>query len=107
MSHKAQQRLSEDMRVFLEHLLAQAGIHPVVDEIHSEMLAQLAERLEAKLTWTAIGRLPAEKVAEFQKLLRQDSSEAVLREYLEINVPNIEQIYAQTLEDFRQIYLGR
>ena len=103
--NKAQFPLSKEAKNFLLNLLEEAGIDPVSEEMRDEILADLAKRLDAQLTLAAIAALPEDKVEEFEDLVGQEKSVLEIPDYLERNIPNIAEVYAKALVEFKRSYL--
>lgn len=96
--------ISKEAREFLLNLLEEAGMDIVPASLREKMLADLAKRLDAKLTLAALAALPSEKIAEFEDMLSDSKSVLEIADYLNENVPNIAQVYAQALVEFKRSY---
>lgn len=97
--------ISKDARSFLEELLEVAGMSIVPPEVREKMLVDLAKRLDAKLTLAAISALPDCEIGTFEELLSRNAPVSKLTKFLGENVPNIADVYAQALVDFKKNYL--
>lgn len=98
--------ISGEAKNFLLNLLEEAGIDVVPTSVRERMLADLAKRLDAKLTLAALAVLPEEKVAEFEDMLSGNQSVLEISGYLEENIPNIAEVYAKALVEFKRSYLS-
>lgn len=71
------------------------------------MLADLAKRLDARLTLAALESLSEEKIGEFEDMVSTTKSVLEITDYLSENVPNVAEVYAKALIEFRNSYLNR
>ncbi len=74
----------------------------VVDQIKSDLLSQLEDRINAVI----ISNLSAEKLEEFNTLLDADTSDADMQEFFHKAIPELSQLIATELLVFKQSYLG-
>lgn len=91
---------------FVTTLLMEKGIThtdpAVLEEYRADLLARVGERLNAEM----VAMLPSDKVAELNDLLDGDVEPETLREFFISNVENYQDVFAQTLADFRTSYLS-
>lgn len=76
-------------------------------ESRRKILDDLAIRLDTKLTLAALEALPADKFVELKRLLSRKKSPAQISDFLNKNVPNVGEVYALALSDFKKLYLGK
>jgi len=74
-------------------------------QVREKMLSDLAKRLDAKLTLAALSVLPEGKIQEFEDLVSQNKSTVEIPDFFFENIPNVAQVYAQALVEFRKSYL--
>jgi hypothetical protein len=98
--------ISAEAKKFLINLLEEAGMDVVSKELRDKMLADLAKRLDARLTLAAISALPEEKVDKFEDMLSENKSVLEIVDFLSDNVPNIAEVYAKALVEFKRSYLS-
>ena len=98
--------IPEDIRIFLDHLLEDAGFTHVSEAVGEQMREDLYARLDNKLIAAAFENMPAEHVDAFSVLVDKKASGGELNAFLSENVPHAKEIFANALIDFRNSYLG-
>ncbi len=98
--------ISPQVRTFLDGLLDDAGIRPLDDLHHEEMVKELFARLDQYITAVILDALPPEYMEEFVAMSEQGKPMKEINAFVEAHVPNAQDVLTKALADFRQEYLG-
>ena len=99
--------ISKEAQNFLLNLLEEAGIDPFPKDLKNMVLADLAKRLDTRLTLAALEALPEDKITEFEDMISTNKSVLEVSDYLNENIPNVAQVYAKALVEFKRNYLEK
>src|SRR5436190_2207104 len=94
-----------DLEVYVERLVSEKGMEGLDPEILKEVKADLMDRLENRLNATIIANMPAEKLGEFEKILDTDDAKK-MQEFTAAQIPDLEQVLALEMLNFRESYLN-
>lgn len=100
MSHSTPTAFS----VFLEKLVLEAH-GPVPDKLREQMLGDLYGRLITHLHTSYLQALPDTLAPEYDVLMKKNPSEEEIETFFSNHVPDIAEISAEALLEFRDIYL--
>jgi hypothetical protein len=92
------------LETFVDQLVVEKGLTNLDPEILAEAKRDLVNRAENRLNAAILEHIPPEKISEFETLLDGDDSNAV-QSFVKASIPNLEQLVAETLMRFRQIYI--
>ena len=94
--------ISPEIRSFLEKLLMDKKIN-AQGELREQMISDLYDRLEVRFNQLIIEHL---SVAELDTLaeVSEQGTEAV-QSFLRKNIKNIDKLFAEAMEEFKQVYL--
>ena len=92
---------------FLNLLLDEGGMGTVSPEVRIQMLSDLRLRLNEKIFAAILSRLDDEKVTEFRELVEKKSSGEEVEKFIDNNVPDAQDFFAQVFMNFRNDYLGK
>ncbi|RJQ27443.1 hypothetical protein C4577_01275 [Candidatus Parcubacteria bacterium] len=95
-----------DIKLFLESLIEDAGLMNNTDLMKETVLQELYERFDKYMLSKIVESLPQEKLEEFTKMAEENKNMEELNSYLKANIPDAEAIFAQSMLDFRSLYLG-
>jgi len=93
-----------NLESFVGQLIQEKGLDDLDDEVLVQLKGDLLARVEDKVNATIIAALPSDKIEEAQKIIEKNDGEKA-REYFVKNIPNLDEIIAGELIDFRQLYL--
>lgn len=93
------------MRQFIDQLLAEQGFAREPTEVMDELRADLEKRIDQHLDMAVASRIPEDKAGEFSSVLEK-GSEKEIKDFISRVIPDLEAVMTETLEDFRNIYLG-
>ena len=91
---------------FLQQLLVEAGMDSVSAEVKAQMLTDLRARLQDRLFGTIVMNLTDGKLTEFRELAEKEGAQEELEKFVDANVPNAAEVFAQAMMTFRKDYLG-
>lgn len=91
---------------FLQKLLEEAGMDTVSSEVKEQMLKDLRLRLNDRLFGAVIANLTDEKLTEFRQITEKKVPEEELQKFIDANISNAQEVFAQAMADFRKDYLG-
>jgi hypothetical protein len=100
-----QDNAAMSLESFIDRLLEEKGLQNMEPAVLAEMKADLLERVADRLNAEMIAAMPQEKISELNELMDGGNPEEV-RAFLTSNVPNFDNVLAQTLLNFRTTYLG-
>ena len=91
---------------FLQQLLTEAGMDTVSPEVKAQMLTDLRARLQDRLFGTIVMNLTDGKLTEFREMIENSGAQEDLEKFVDANVPNAAEVFAQAMVTFRKDYLG-
>lgn len=91
---------------FLNLLLDEGGMDTASPEVRAQMFNDLRARLDEKIFVSILARLDDEKVSEFKKLSENQAAGEELEKFIEKNVPDAQDYFAEIFMKFRKDYLG-
>jgi hypothetical protein len=98
--------MTPEIHEYLKQLLIDAGQTDLGPELEETMIQDLSTRLEDRLTLAAIEKLPQEKQDELTSMAENKENSKQVMEFLKKHIPDYDQVFAQALVDFREVYLG-
>lgn len=93
----------EQLRIFLAQLLTDAGID-AAPELKESMIDDLEDRLSTHLTQSLVEKIEPQDFDEFVKISETDP--AAGQEFLASKINNLDEVYRQSLLEFRQAFLN-
>ena len=96
---------SQALGIFIEKLMEEKGFENLDPEVAGQIKKDLLDRIENRINMTILHNLPPEKLEEFNKLLDQPNEEQI-QKFCRNNISNLDEIIAETLMNFRNIYLN-
>ena len=91
-----------EIRNFLEKLLTDKQIN-VEGSLREQMISDLNDRLEVRLNQIVIEHLSVDELETLTSLA--DSSPEEVQSFLRKSIKNIDQIFAETMQDFASAFL--
>lgn len=98
--------MPESVKTFLESLLVESGFTPIDDAMKQEMINQLYVKLDNFLSTAIIENMPPQYIDEFLKLNEEGKSKEEIENFIRERMPNAQEVFARTMVNFRDIYLG-
>lgn len=95
----------DNVQAFVNKLIEEKNITDVEPEVLEQMKKDLLERVEKRVDAVVIEQLSPEQLAEFEKLL-DGSDESTLKNFCQNAIPNLNELIAAELLNFRTTYLG-
>lgn len=95
-----------EIRSFIEGLLTDANMSTLDAEMKEEMVKEVFARLDNYITSAIVDNLPENKLEAFIKLNEDKKSKEEIENYLKDNMPNAQDVFAKTFQEFRDLYLG-
>lgn len=99
-------QIPEDVKVFLESLLMDAGMTTLDEKGRETMIAELYQRLDNFLASVIIEKMPPEKLESFIQMNEKAASQEEIENFIKENIPNAENMFAEAFAEFRDLYLG-
>lgn len=96
---------SPTLEQFVDRLLVEKNLVSLSPEVLEQMKKDLLEKAEGRLKATIFSNIPESQLAEFNQLM-EGGDEEKLQVFIREQIPNLEEIMAQSLLDFRNTYLG-
>jgi hypothetical protein len=100
--------MPQETRLFLEKLIEEKRFESLSPELKEDIIGSLSKRLEAFIITAITGTLDAEKAEKMNALFDsgKEYSPEELQNFLKENVPNIEEVVAKAMLEFRSVYLN-
>ncbi len=98
-------QIPEEMKLFLESCLWDKGMRDLPEEMKTEMIRNLAVRLQTWLLQSALAKLKDSDISEFDKLTEQSPDPAIIQSFLREKIPNIDEVFGNAMLTFKQTYL--
>ena len=99
--------MPEQIKAYLEKLLADKGIKGISPELAADMVESLYKRLQAYLFTDVVKNLSQADAQELnQKIEQGELTPDQSLEWLKSRVKNISKILADSMAEFRNIYLA-
>ncbi len=96
---------SQALNIFVEKLIEEKNFENINPETMEQIRADLLKRVEDKINVTILQHVPSEKLEDFNKLLDNPDEEKI-HKFCSENISNLDEIIAETLMNFRSIYLN-
>lgn len=93
-----------NLESFADKLLQEKKLENISAEVREQMREDLVDRLEERVNLALVQFMPPEKLDEFEQLVSSKNLEDIAKFCAE-NIPNLEQIIASELLNFRTTYL--
>jgi len=103
---KVTSKQSVELEDFAENLLLEKNLTNIDDETIAEMKKDLVDRLEQVTNRTVVDNLPQDKLAEFEKMIDQNTDPSQIQDFIAQNIPNLSEKLTETYFNFRKLYLG-
>lgn len=100
-------QIPPDVRAYLERLLQESDFVSVDQKMTDDMVTEMYASLDHYVSARLVEILPPEKLNEFIKMNEEQRSQVELQQFLQQNIPNYSQFFADIFSDFRQLYLGK
>lgn len=94
-----------DFSLFIDRLVDEKGLNNLDSSILSQLKVDLAERLENIVNAAILAKMPQDKLESFEKLL-DSGNDSEIQSFCAENIPDLDQVIAGELLNFRQTYLG-
>ncbi len=92
---------------FIQQLVKEKGLDYLETDVLAEVKSDLLERLEDKINAMILKNLPADTLAEFEKLLDNEKSDSKqMNEFLNKYIPDLTEKISAELMQFRNVYLN-
>src|ERR1035437_9288232 len=94
------------LEAFLDSCLYDKGIKDVPKALHDQMMQDLAARLETWLMKSAFKKLEEKDAAPLKQLMDKGANQQEIMEFLQSRVPNLQEIFAEEMVNFKKAYVG-
>lgn len=98
--------IPQDIKIFLESILKDAGMMTLDDGAKEEMIKELFVRLDKHLTNTIVESLPDEHIDAFLKMQEENKSRQEIEQFIIDKIPNSQQVFINAFSSFRNEYLS-
>lgn len=96
---------TETLNVFIERLVEEKKFENVDADVLAQIKLDLAERLDDRINATILENMPKEKLEEFNDILDRSNSNEI-HSFCQKNITNLDEVIADSLMRFRDIYLN-
>lgn len=90
---------------FVDRLLEEKKLVGLDQEVLQQAKEDILTKAEERIKATIFANLPSDKLEKFNELM-EASNEANLQAFIRQEIPNLEQLIATSLLEFRNTYLG-
>ncbi|MGH7141463.1 MAG: DUF5663 domain-containing protein [Minisyncoccia bacterium] len=90
---------------FIDKLVEEKGLANLEPDVLAEIKTDLGARVEDRINAALLEAMPKDKLDAFEKLLDSGSPEEA-QAFCREHIPNIDEVAAETLLDFRRTYLN-
>lgn len=97
--------ITPEIREFLETLLTDANILNLDETQKEGMIQELFVQLDSFIAATVVKSLPPEKMEEFMKMSDEKRPQDEMQNFLQTNVPDVQNVFINAFTEFRNIYL--
>ena len=95
------------MLVFIEDMLDEAGLTFSDNQTKQTVIEGIYSKLDEFLEVVLEERLPDDKLAEYFTLLQNQATDPNrIQAFLQANIPDLEQVMASAMLEFREVYLS-
>jgi len=105
-NNQSQNILDLGFEAFLDSCLEAKGIKPSTEELKKKMIHDLAVRLNEWLLTATFKHLNEQDAKDMEKMMDWGANQEETAKFFKERVPNIEQIYAEEMENFKKVYAG-
>lgn len=89
---------------FINKLIEEKQLGNLEAEVREQLESGLSQRIERRINAVILENMPADKLEDFDRLLDVGDSEEI-QKFCHENIFNLEELIAQALIDFREVYL--
>jgi hypothetical protein len=100
------QTIPNEIRAFIEAVLADTGMIEPDEEVKEEMVKELYVRLDEYITAAIVENLPEEQVDEFIKMNEEKKPMDEIQKFLIDKMPNSKEVFENAFSGFRNMYLN-
>jgi hypothetical protein len=99
--------MNNELNVFLERLIEEKGFENLSEKLKADILEGLNKRLMAYIITGIAKNLTAEQAEKMNRMIEDGKEHSLdqIQKFLGENVSNIDEIVAQAMMDFREVYL--
>jgi hypothetical protein len=97
--------MDQNFNQFFEDLLIKANLTSLKDDYKAAYKEKLFQQLLERLGLVALEKLPEEKIKEYEKLVKQESSQKILTSFFEKNIPDYKKLVEDVVLQFGQEFL--
>ena len=90
---------------FIDRLMEEKNLVNLSPDVSAQMKTDLAKKAEEKVKAAIFESIPVDKLEEFNQVMEKND-EVELQSFIKAQIPDLEEITARSLLDFRSTYLG-
>lgn len=107
MEHKSKNNIgkSEIVDQFIDQLIEEKALKNISLEVMLQIKEDLADRIEDRINAVILANMPPSHLEEFDKILDSNDVEKI-QLFCQSNVPELDNIIANELMNFRNTYLN-
>lgn len=100
-----QQKNGDSLMQFVSRLVEEKGLNNLDREVLEQVKKDLYDRIERLINASVIEHMPLEKLEFYEKLVER-SDQKEIQDYAQRNIPNLNEIIAKEMLQFRDTYLN-
>lgn len=107
MEHKSKNKIgkSEVISQFIDRLIEEKALDGIGPEVVEQIKEDLADRIEDRINTAILANMPPSHLEEFDKIL-DNGDEEKIQLFCQSNIPELDNIVANELMNFRNTYLN-
>ena len=95
-----------DISTFVDELIEAKGLSGLNDEVVAQMKKDLTVRIENRIHAIIATNIPEESREEFDKLIDSTVSDEEVSKFCAEKIPNLQDLVAADLVQFKNVYIG-
>lgn len=95
-----------EFRLFLEKIVDEAHGDKLNPDLRENMINDLNGRLQNHILASLMQAFPDDKADELEKFMDTNPAQPEIEEFFKNNIPNLNEVTAGAMLEFRTIYLG-
>ena len=97
--------MEQVLEQYIDKLVEEKNFGELEPEVLAQIKSDIGERLERRINASLLEHMPENKLDELEQKMNANDVEGV-RKLCEDSIPDLQEVIAQTLLDFRRTYLG-
>lgn len=97
---------NQELDQFVGSIIDEKKLEGITDEVRTQLVSDMRDRLLDQINRALIEALPEEKVDELNEMLERDATDDELQTFIGASGVNAQEVAARTMVTFRNLYIG-